>query len=43
VLAAVALEHRAEALVSADRAFGSVSGLPFVDSATPAFARLIGV
>jgi len=42
VLAAVALDRRAEALVSADRAFGSVVGLPFVDPATPAIARLLG-
>ncbi len=42
VLAAVALERRAEALVSADRAFASVPGLPLVDPATPAIMRLIG-
>ena len=42
VLAAVALERRAEALVSADRAFASVPGLPLVDPASPAIMRLIG-
>lgn len=42
VLAAVALDRRAEALVSADRAFASVPGLPLVDPATPAIMRLIG-
>lgn len=42
VLAAVALERGAEALVSADRAFASVPGLPFVDPATPAIGRLVG-
>ena len=42
VLAAVALEHGAQALVSADRAFGSVPGLPWVDPASPAMLRLIG-
>jgi hypothetical protein len=42
VLAAVALDRRAEALVSADRAFASVPGLPLVDPASPAMMRLIG-
>ncbi len=42
VLAAVALGHRAQALVSADRAFASVPGLPWVDPATPALLRLLG-
>lgn len=42
VLAAVALGRRAEALVSADRAFASVPGLPLVGPATPAIMRLIG-
>ena len=42
VLAAVALERGAEALVSADRASASVPGLPLVDPATPAILRLIG-
>jgi predicted nucleic acid-binding protein len=41
VLAAVALERGAEALVSADRAFGSVPNLPWVDPATPALRRII--
>lgn len=41
VLAAVALERGAEALVSADRAFASVPDLPWVDPATPALRRLI--
>jgi uncharacterized protein len=41
VLAAVALDRRAEALVSADRAFTSVPGLPLVDPATPAMIQLI--
>lgn len=42
VLAAVVLDRRAEALVSADRAFASIPGLPWVDPATPAMMRLIG-
>lgn len=42
VLAAVALGRGAEALVSADRAFGSVPNLPWVDPATPALDRLLG-
>jgi uncharacterized protein len=42
VLAAVALNRHAEALVSADRAFGGVHGLPWVDPATSALDRLIG-
>ena len=42
VLAAVALDRRAQALVSADRAFASVPGLPWVDPASPAMLRLIG-
>ena len=42
VLAAVALERRAEALVSADGAFSAVPGLPLVDPATPAIRELIG-
>jgi predicted nucleic acid-binding protein len=41
VLAAVALDRGAEALVSADRAFASVSNLRWVDPATPALRRLI--
>jgi predicted nucleic acid-binding protein len=42
VLAAMALRLRAEALVSADRAFAVVPGLPWIDPATPAIGRLIG-
>ena len=42
VLAAAALRNRAEALVSADRAFASVPDLQFIDAATPAITRLIG-
>jgi len=41
VLAAVAVERGAEALVSADRAFASVPNLRWVDPATPALRRLI--
>jgi predicted nucleic acid-binding protein len=41
VLAAVALDAGAEALVSADRAFGSVRGLRWVDPAGPGFERLL--
>jgi hypothetical protein len=40
VLAAVALERRVDALVSADRAFAGIPGLPFVDLAGPALDRL---
>lgn len=43
VLAAVALDRRAQGLVSADRAFASVAGLVWVDPAGPAMTRLIGV
>lgn len=42
VLAAVALNRGAEALVSADAAFGEVAGLRRVDPATPALDRLLG-
>lgn len=42
VLAAVALERDAEALVSADRAFASVPHLRWVDPATPAMRSLVG-
>jgi len=42
MLAAVAMARGAEALVSADRAFASIAGLPFVDPTTPDLARLIG-
>jgi uncharacterized protein len=41
VLAAVSLSRGATALVSADRAFGSVPNLPWVDPATPALDRLV--
>jgi predicted nucleic acid-binding protein len=42
VLAAVALNRRAEALVSADHAFGEVPHLSWIDPATSALDRLIG-
>ena len=42
VLAAVALARGAEALVSADQAFASIPGLPWVDPAGPAVRRLLG-
>ena len=42
VLAAVAMAHDADALVSGDRAFASIAGLPFVDPTTPDLTRLIG-
>jgi uncharacterized protein len=42
VLAAVALNHQAEALVSADRAFGDIPGLGWVDPSTRALERLLG-
>ncbi|MBM2812291.1 MAG: hypothetical protein HW416_3050 [Chloroflexi bacterium] len=42
VLAAVALNRHAEALVSGDRAFGAVPQLSWIDPATPALDRLIG-
>lgn len=42
MLAAVALNHRAEALVSGDRAFAWVPGLHWVDPSTSALNRLIG-
>lgn len=41
VLAAVAIRVDAEALVSADRAFGTVAGLRWVDPASPALDRLL--
>jgi predicted nucleic acid-binding protein len=41
VLAATALNHAAEALISADRAFGTVPGLPWVDPAGPGLNRLL--
>ncbi len=40
VLAAAAMAVGAEALVSADRAFGEVPGLPYIDPATDAVERL---
>ncbi len=42
VLAAVALNRRAEALVSADHAFGGVAGLRWVDPATRNLDDLLG-
>lgn len=42
VLAAVALNQRVDALVSADQAFGEVPNLPWVDPATSDVDRLIG-
>ncbi len=42
VLAAAALDRRADALVSADRGFASVPGLSWVDPLAPAIGRLIG-
>jgi predicted nucleic acid-binding protein len=41
VLAAVALRHDAEALVSADRAFRRITDLRHVDPATPALDALL--
>ncbi len=41
LLAAAALAREAEALVSADRAFGEVTGLRHVDPATPALDELL--
>jgi predicted nucleic acid-binding protein len=41
VLAAVGLNWRVEALVSADLAFGAVATLPWVNPATPALDRLL--
>lgn len=41
VLAAVALRLRAEALVSADKGFGTVPGLRHIDPASPALERLV--
>jgi predicted nucleic acid-binding protein len=42
VLAAVALNQRAEALISADRGFSGVPGLKWIDPATDALDRLLG-
>lgn len=41
VLAAVAIGRDARALVSADRAFGSVRGVPFIDVAAPDLDELL--
>jgi predicted nucleic acid-binding protein len=41
VLAAVALAHGADALVSADAAFAAVPGLVLIDPATTAVDRLL--
>jgi uncharacterized protein len=41
LLAAVALNRHAEALVSADGGFGEVPGLNWIDPATPALDRLL--
>ena len=41
VLAAAALERGADALVSADRAFGLVRRLPFVELGSPELERLL--
>ncbi|MBV9120023.1 MAG: type II toxin-antitoxin system VapC family toxin [Chloroflexi bacterium] len=41
VLAAVALNRHVEALVSADRGFGEVDGLPWLDPRSPDLARLV--
>ena len=41
VLAATALNRQAEALISADRAFGSVAGMRRVDPATSALTALL--
>lgn len=41
LLAAVALSHRAEALVSADRAFAQVANLSWIDPSTPGLERLL--
>ena len=42
VLAAVALNRQAEALISADRAFLDVPGLAWIDPGSAAMVRLIG-
>jgi predicted nucleic acid-binding protein len=41
VLAAVALNQQVDALVSADRCFGDVPHLPWIDPATPALDHLL--
>lgn len=43
VLAAVALNRSAEALVSADQGFGSVPGLRWIDPRTTALTQQLGV
>lgn len=42
VLAAVALNHGADGLISADGAFGSVSGLRWIDPASPDLEAILG-
>jgi len=42
VLAAVAINRDVDVLVSADRAFGLVPGLRWIDPSSPALDRLIG-
>lgn len=42
LLAAVALNHRVQALVRADRAFGTVTGLPWINPASSALNGLLG-
>lgn len=42
VLAAVALNHGADGLISADGAFGSVSGLRWIDPASPDLDTILG-
>lgn len=42
VLAAVAINHGAEAVVTADHAFAGVPGLPVIDPATDDLSQLIG-
>lgn len=41
-LAAVAIRREAEALISADRAFGDVRGLSWIDPASPDLLRILG-
>jgi len=42
VLAGVVLNHRVDALVSADGAFADIPQLPWIDPSTPALERLLG-
>jgi uncharacterized protein len=42
ILAAVAINRDAEALVSADRTFAAVRGLPYVNPASPELDELLG-